>query len=94
MNAPEPADQPAIAIEAPITGEALRAGKKHDILEYFNQLQQASEVVSKASFSVANSGRIATSHQTTNDIGAWHSIMEKRRESELIKVVALEHEFA
>ncbi len=65
-----------------------------NITEHLEQLLGRCKSVFASSMAGPNSAILATSHLFTREVGIWHKVLERRRESELLKIAALEYEFA
>lgn len=82
------ADKDAGAAAAP-----ARAASSN-IQAYFAELHGKCEGVLKASLDGKNAGVVARSHQFGGELAEWSGQVEQRQEAYLLKVAALEYEFA
>lgn len=62
--------------------------------EYFGALHAECETVSAQSLAEPQLSAVAASFAFVNELKAWCEVLESRREVELLKVAALEYEFA
>lgn len=65
-----------------------------DIKAYFGQLQEKCEQILNASLDGSNSENVAASHLLVAEFETWCNVLNQRRETELLRVAALEYEFA
>jgi hypothetical protein len=65
-----------------------------DIKGYLQRLLAKSSSIFDLSLTVPNSSKIAASHVFAGEMGVWCKVLTQRREAELLKVAALEYEFA
>ena len=84
-------------MEAKASTEATAAASKplgFDIRAYFKELQKKCDEILSASLTAPNDTLMASSRQFSLELGAWQQVLGKRREAELLRVAALEYEFA
>lgn len=65
-----------------------------DIKAYLQQLLTKTASILESSMTASNSVKIASSHIFGGEMEAWCKVLSQRREVELLKVAALEYEFA
>lgn len=65
-----------------------------DVTKYFNQLHEKCGEILAASMASSNSAAVARSHQFSFELERWCQALGPRNEVELLRVAALEYEFA
>lgn len=82
-------------MEAKLTVDAAPSKpQSFDIQAYFRELQKKCDEILATSVEDANAGLMASSRQFCLELGAWHLVIGSRRESELLRIAALEYDFA
>lgn len=72
-----------------------RAGfSSTDITEHLQRLCRKCDSVFASSMAGSNAQKIAASHLFVDEIATWNSVLEQRRESELLRIAAMEYQFA
>ena len=68
--------------------------RSFDIETYFRELQKSCGDIVDLSIQGANAEQMASSRQFFLELTAWHHAIAARRESELLRIAALEYDFA
>jgi len=64
------------------------------VTKYFTQLHEKCGEIMAASLELSNSEAVARSHQFSSELEKWSQILGQRTEVELLKIAALEYQFA
>ena len=65
-----------------------------DIRAYFEELKRKCDAILDASLGGANAALMASSRQFCLELAAWHLVIGGRREAELLRIAAVEYDFA
>jgi len=65
-----------------------------DIKEYIKGLHAKCDLIIDASLVEPNLSMVASSHQFAHELDGWYSTLIQRKEAELLRVAALEYEYA
>lgn len=64
------------------------------IFRYYNDLNERCSNILRRSFDATNAQKISRSHQFIGELSIWCSLLESRRESDLLRIAAHEYQYA